>query len=184
MNQFYLVPVLLLTLWAVGSIVTKPTLGSHSQWQSRTVVWIVALSWWLLFDRGLTGLLGWRFLPASSVAACGGLALTTAGLALAVWARFYTGGNWNALVELKKDHQLIRRGPYAIVRHPIYSGFMLATLGTAVMQGELHGLSALALIVTVWGYKSRVEERFLANQFGGEYEQYRRRVKGLTPLVW
>jgi len=91
LNQFYLVPVLLLTLWAVGSIVTKPTLGSHSQWQSRTVVWIVALSWWLLFDRGLTGLLGWRFLPASSVAACGGLALTTAGLALALWARLYIG---------------------------------------------------------------------------------------------
>jgi protein-S-isoprenylcysteine O-methyltransferase Ste14 len=109
----------------------------------------VALSWWLLFDRGWTGLLGWRFLPASSVAAYGGLALTTAGLALAVWARFYIGGNWSALVELKKDHQLIRRGPYVIVRHPIYSGFMLATLGTAVMQGELHGLLALALIVTV-----------------------------------
>jgi protein-S-isoprenylcysteine O-methyltransferase Ste14 len=99
-------------------------------------------------------------------------------------AFLYRGGSWSALVELKKDHQLIRRGPYAIVRHPIYSGLMLATLGTAVMQGELHGLSALALIVTVWGYKSRVEERFLANQFGGEYEQYRRRVKGLTPLVW
>jgi protein-S-isoprenylcysteine O-methyltransferase Ste14 len=69
------------------------------------------------------------------------------------------------------------------VRHPIYSGFMLATLGTAVMQGELHGLLALALIVTVWGYKSRVEERFLVKQFGGEYEQYRR-VKGRIPFVW
>lgn len=74
--------------WAVGSIVTKSTLGSHSEWQPRTVVWIVALSWWLLFDRGWTGLLGWRFLPASSVAAYGGLALMTSGLALAVWARF------------------------------------------------------------------------------------------------
>lgn len=73
--------------WAVGSIVTKSTLGSHSEWQPRTVVWIVALSWWLLFDRGWTGLLGWRFLPASLVAAYGGLALMTSGLALAVWAR-------------------------------------------------------------------------------------------------
>ena len=63
-------------------------------------------------------------------------------------AFLYRGGSWSALVELKKDHQLIRRGPYAIVRHPIYSGLMLATLGTAVMQGELHGLLALALIVT------------------------------------
>lgn len=69
------------------------------------------------------------------------------------------------------------------MRHSIYSGFMLATLGTAVMQGELHGLLALALIVTVWGYKSRVEERFLVKQFGSEYEQYRR-VKGRIPFVW
>lgn len=60
---------------------------------------------------------------------------------------------------------------------------MLATLGTAVMQGELHGLLALALIVTVRGYKSRVEERFLVKQFGGGYEQYRR-VKGRIPFVW
>jgi len=67
--------------------------------------------------------------------------------ASAMGASLYRG-DWSALVELKKDHQLIRRGPYAIVRHPIYSGFMLATLGTAVMQGELHGLLALALIVT------------------------------------
>ena len=88
-------------------------------------------------------------------------------MALAVWARFYIGGNWSAVVEVKKDHQLIRRGPYAIVWHPIYSGFMLATLGTEVMQGEPHGLLALALIVTVWGYKSRVEEGFLVKQFGG-----------------
>ena len=203
LNQFYRIPVLLLRdeyanrpisagflalvrgLRLVGS---RLDCDQVNPWLAFRVAiahgcGIVALSWWLLFDRGWTGLLGWRFLPASSVAAYGGLALTTAGLALAVWARFYIGGNWSALVELKKDHQLIRRGPYAIVRHPIYSGFMLATLGTAVMQGELHGLLALTLIVTVWGYKSGVEERFLMKQFGGEYEQYRRRFKGLIPFV-
>jgi protein-S-isoprenylcysteine O-methyltransferase Ste14 len=149
-----------LAAWAIGSIVTKQTIGSYSGWQSRTVVWIVAFCWWLLFDRNLIGLLGWRFLPATPLAAYGGLALTAVGLGLAVWAQFYLGGNWSTLVELKKDHQLIRSGPYAIVRHPIYSGFMPASLGTTIMQREMHGLLAFALITAVWGYKSRLEETF------------------------
>ncbi len=113
-----------------------------------------------------------------------GFAITVAGLAFAVWARFYIGRNWDGLVALKEDHQLVRGGPYAIVRHPIYSGFMLATLGTAIADGEVAGLVSTAMIVIAWGYKARVEEAFMIEQFGAEYLQYRRDVKGLIPLVW
>ena len=171
-------------VWMVGSVMTKQTIGSYSDWQSRVVVWIVAVCWWLLLDWRITGPLAWKFLPATAAANYIGLALTVAGLALAVWARFYLGSNFSVLVELKKDHELIRRGPYAFVRHPIYSGFMLASLGTALIQGELHGLLAFALIATVWTYKSRLEDQFLLKQFGAEYDQYRGRVKGLIPFVW
>ena len=171
-------------IWLIGSLLTKQTIGSFSDRRSRIAVWIVALSWWLLFDRNLAGVLGMHFVPETEFGAYAGLALTAAGLTLAVWARFYLGGNWGTLVELKKDHQLIRSGPYTIVRHPIYSGFMLATLGTAIMQRELHGLLAFVLITVVWTYKSRLEEAFLIGQFGDEYDQYRKRVKGLIPFVW
>jgi len=171
-------------VWAIGSILTKQTIGSYSDWQSRIAVWIVAMSWWLLFNRNFSGILGSQFLPQTEVGPYAGLLLTAAGLALAVWARFYLGGNWSGLVELKKDHQLIRGGPYTIVRHPIYSGFMLATLGTAILQRELHGLLAFVLIAIVWSYKSRLEEAFLLKQFGAEYAQYRKHVKGLIPFVW
>lgn len=171
-------------IWAIGSIVAKQTIGSYSDWQSRVVVLIVGVCWWLLFDTTLSGLLGWEFLPPSAAGNYGGLALTVAGLALAVWARFYLGGNWSTLVELKKDHQLIRSGPYTIVRHPIYSGFISATLGTAILQRKLHGLLAFLLMTVVWSYKSRLEEAFLVDQFGAEYDRYRKQVRGLIPFVW
>lgn len=171
-------------VWAISAVATKQTIGSHSDWQSRVVVWIVALAWWFLFDRRLAGPLAWRFVPMVSAASYGGVMLTIAGLGLALWARFYLGGNWSALVELKQDHQLVQSGPYSIVRHPIYSGFVLATLGTAMLYGELRGLIAFALILTAWGYKSRLEEAFLLKQFGAQYDQYRRQVKGLIPFIW
>ena len=113
-----------------------------------------------------------------------GLALTLIGLAFSVWARFCIGKNWSARIELKQGHQLIRRGPYAIVRHPIYLGFMLATLGTAIAFAEWSGLLAFALIVLAWGYKARLEESAMIEQFGSEYEEYRRNVKGFIPFVW
>jgi protein-S-isoprenylcysteine O-methyltransferase Ste14 len=106
------------------------------------------------------------------------------GLAFAVWARFSIGRNWDGLVALKENHQLMRSGPYAIVRHPIYSGFMLATFGTAMVGGKVAGLVSTALIILAWGYKSRVEEEFMIKQFGAEYEQYRHDVKALIPLIW
>ena len=85
-------------------------------------------------------------------------------------------------MELKRDHQLIRTGPYAMVRHPIYSGFMLAALGTAFVYGQLHELLAFVLILIAWTYKSRLEEAFLMEQFGAEYDQYRKQVKGCDPI--
>jgi protein-S-isoprenylcysteine O-methyltransferase len=101
-----------------------------------------------------------------------------------VWARFHIGRNWSPQIEIKEDHQLIGNGPYAVVRHPIYSGFMLATLGTAIAFGELSGLLSFMLIVTAWGYKAGLEERAMLEQFGAEYERYRQKVKGLIPFVW
>ena len=93
------------------------------------------------------------------------------------------GANWSALVTIKQDHQIIRRGPYALVRHPIYSGGLLALFGTAIAFGELRGLAGFALVFIAWWLKSRLEESFLESQFGASYTQYKREVKGLIPFV-
>jgi len=125
-----------------------------------------------------------HFIDGTSGTVGVGLALTAVGLAFSVWARLCIGKNWSARIELKQGHQLIRKGPYAIVRHPIYLGFMMATLGTAIVFAEWSGLLAFALIVAAWGYKARLEESAMTEQFGSEYEQYRRKVKALIPFVW
>lgn len=70
------------------------------------------------------------------------------------------------------------------MRHPIYAGFMLATLGTAIVFGEVGGLVSTALVVICWGYKAHLEESFMVEQFGAEYEDYRHHVKALIPGVW
>jgi len=172
-------------LWAIAGVTVKQTVQSQFDLRSRGPVWVVILAWFLLLNpRYRPGLLGLRFVPMTEAVAYAGLAITVIGLVFAVWARFYIGRNWDGLIALKEDHQLVRRGPYAIVRHPIYSGFMLATLGTAIAQGQLAGLVSTVMIVLAWGYKSRVEERFMTARFGAEYDQYRREVKALVPMVW
>ncbi len=183
-----IIPILwpgIFVLWAIAGATAKRTVRAQFDLRARAPVWVVILAWFLLLDpRFRPGLLGLRFVPMTDATAYTGFALTAFGLAFAVWARFCIGRNWDGLVALKEDHQLVRGGPYAIVRHPIYSGFMLATLGTAIVDGEVAGLVSTAMIVVAWGYKARVEEAFMIEQFGAEYEQYRRDVKGLIPLIW
>lgn len=128
--------------------------------------------------------LGQRFVPATDVWPWVGAAVTVAGAAVAVWARFYLGSNWSPTVTVKEKHELIRSGPYRVVRHPIYTGLLLAILGTAIYVGEWRGLFALGLALAAWKIKSLREEQFMQSEFGEEYEQYRREVKGLVPFVW
>ncbi len=172
-------------IWAISGFTVKNTVGSRSDVRARLLVWGVMLGWFLLFSpRFQPGLLSERFVPMGPAAAYIGFLLTVAGLGFALWARFAIGRNWGGLITVQKDHKLVRSGPYAIVRHPIYSGFMLATFGTAIAFGEISGLVATALVVLSWGYKSRLEERFMIEKFGAEYEQYRHEVNALIPGVW
>jgi protein-S-isoprenylcysteine O-methyltransferase Ste14 len=181
----YLLWMAIFAIWAIASLWVKRTTESSSDASSRIAIWAITLSWWLVLRPGAwQGVWGTRFVPEGAPGLYAGFGLTIIGLAFAVWSRFYIGKNWDGMVVLKENHQLMRRGPYGIVRHPIYSGFMLATLGTAMVQGEVWRLSSVALIVIAWGYKARMEEKFLIERFGDQYEQYRRDVKALVPAVW
>jgi protein-S-isoprenylcysteine O-methyltransferase Ste14 len=138
----------------------------------------------LLFtDRLSLGVLNMRFVPLERSWALAGITVTYAGVALAIWARKILGGNWSATVTVKQDHSLVRQGPYATVRHPIYSGLLLAGLGTALAIGELHSLLAVGIGIAGFYTKAKLEERFMIEHFGREYEEYRRHTWALVPFV-
>ncbi len=137
-------------------------------------------------DRFLLRSLSARFVPATAGWQELGAALNVAGCAIAIWSRFYLGRNWSATVTVKEDHESIRSGPYSVARHPIYSGFLLAILGTAIYGGEWKGLVALALVLISWKLKTVREESFIfmESELGEQYVRYRHEVKSLVPFVW
>ena len=125
-----------------------------------------------------------RFLPDLVLFRLIGLVLVIAGVFLACWARHTLGRNWSVAAQLKREHELIQSGPYRFVRHPIYSGLLLAFLGTAVMIGEWRALVAFAIILASFLYKFRVEESLLRMHFGDSYFQYASRTRALIPTVY
>jgi protein-S-isoprenylcysteine O-methyltransferase len=172
-------------VWLIGAFTTKASVRRQSAGSRLREISPLTLAFVLL--RSNPGLMPWlavRFVPRTFEWESAGAVVTVAGLVTAIWARFYLGRNWSATVTVKQDHQFIRSGPYSVVRHPIYSGLLLGMLGTAIYVGEIRGLLAVALATWGWKMKSRVEEAFMASEFGHEYNLYRRQVKALVPFVW
>jgi len=124
-----------------------------------------------------------RFLPSAPWSIWTGAALVAAGLLFTVWARVHLGRNWSGTVTVKHDHELVTDGPYAIVRHPIYSGLLLAFVGSAIACGEWRGVLAVTVVAAALWRKLRLEERWMGEQFGAQYERYRRSVAALVPFV-
>jgi len=129
------------------------------------------------------GLLSNRLLSPTHRVFFVGIALVVAGLLFTIWARLYLGRNWSGVVTLKKDHELVRGGPYRFVRHPIYSGLLLAIAGSAVVRGEWRGVLALIIAFVALWRKLRLEERWLGEAFGEQYAAYRAEVAALIPFV-
>jgi protein-S-isoprenylcysteine O-methyltransferase Ste14 len=175
----------LAAIWLIGAFTTKPSVRRESTRSRLRVTALGALAVVIGFTKYFEfGWLARPFVPATRTVAYAGLALVFAGISFAVWARFYLGGNWSGVVTVKKDHNLVRQGPYAIVRHPIYSGLLLAILGSVVVYRELRGVIAVVLFLVMLRLKSLTEERFMTEKFGLEYRQYQQQVKALIPFIW
>jgi protein-S-isoprenylcysteine O-methyltransferase Ste14 len=111
------------------------------------------------------------------------VAVTLLGLLFTWWARLYLGRLWSSSVTRKADHRVVDTGPYAIVRHPIYTGLIVAAFATAILKGAPSGLAGASLITLGFAIKARLEERFLREQLGPDaYDSYRRRVPMLIPF--
>jgi len=124
-----------------------------------------------------------RFVPDRREIRTVALIMIIAGLGISVWARRHIGQFWSARVTLKEGHQLIQSGPYARVRHPIYSGIALAMIRTALFMGEWRALLGAAILIIGHWFKARREEALLESKFGPAYEEYRNRTGSLMPRL-
>jgi len=111
-----------------------------------------------------------------------GLALFVLGLALAVWARIYIGRNWGMPMSEKADPELVTTGPYSAIRHPIYSGIILAMIGTTLAV-SLYWLIAVVLVGAYFLYSATMEERYMTEVFPDAYPRYKQSTKMLIPFV-
>jgi len=172
-------------IWVAAAFGSKRTVKKQSSKTRLVEIFCMVAALELLFNPyAWSGILRLRILPDQPLYGWLSLLITCAGMVFTLRARFFLGRNWSGTVTVKENHELIRSGPYAIVRHPIYSGLSLAFLGTAIGFGELRGFIGLPILVFGWKYKSIVEERFMTEQFGEQYRRYRGEVKGLIPFIW
>ncbi|SEE13852.1 Protein-S-isoprenylcysteine O-methyltransferase Ste14 [Rhizobiales bacterium GAS191] len=174
--------------WIIAALNVKATLRRESLAQRlmHVVPLFICAALFLPLKLLLTFLpqaLSFRFLPHSGLVEAAGLALLVAGLAFAVWARWHLGRNWSGAIALKSDHTLIRSGPYGLVRHPIYTGLLLALLGSAIALGEWRGLLGLAFASGAILLRVGAEDALMAQTFGDAYRDYRRRTKALIPFL-
>lgn len=123
-------------------------------------------------------------LPQGGIVFYFGYAVQVTGLCLAFWARATLGRNWSGRVTIKEEHELVTRGPYQRLRHPIYSGALLAVVGSAIALGWIGGLITIVLFLGVFVHKIRLEERMLIAHFGDAYMQYRSKTNALILFVW
>jgi protein-S-isoprenylcysteine O-methyltransferase Ste14 len=178
--------VLWLMYWGISAANVKQAVRAESPLSrfGKYVLPLIVAVLLMMDARWLNGtVLCERFVPAREWVVWLGFILTLAGLAFACWARVILGRNWSGVVQLKQDHELIVRGPYSMVRHPIYTGLLLAFLGSALAIGEWRALLATVIVAISFWRKLRLEERWLLDLFGQQYADYMQRVKALVPWL-
>lgn len=175
-----------LMYWGISALRVKPAVRVESRASrlGRHVLLVILAALLLRRYAWFNGsFLNERFVPDHMWIVWLGVGLAVIGVAFTCWARVVLGQNWSGTVQLKQDHELIVRGPYSFVRHPIYTGLLVAFFGTALAIGEWHALFSVALLATAFWRKLRLEERWLCELFGEPYRNYMRRVKALVPWV-
>jgi len=170
--------------WFVAARLVKQNRREESALSRAAHIVPLGIAAWLLWAPALRGhFLEGRFLPASPATYWTGVVIVALGLLFAIWARNVLGRNWSGIVTLKQDHELIRSGPYRYVRHPIYTGLLIAFAGSAIARGEWRGLLALAIAFAALWRKLKLEEQWMIETFGDAYRRYRDEVRALIPFV-
>jgi protein-S-isoprenylcysteine O-methyltransferase Ste14 len=171
-------------IWVLAGVSTKRTVYRETPAQRlRYWVLLVVACFLLLYGRRLPYPLNLDIVPLVATTAWAAAVLCVIGLAFALWARVTLGRNWSGMVTLKEGHELVERGPYRFVRHPIYTGIVTMFFATALAQGHLSGFLGTLLMFASFWIKLRDEEKLMLQQFPERYADYRRRTKCIVPFV-
>jgi serine phosphatase RsbU (regulator of sigma subunit)/protein-S-isoprenylcysteine O-methyltransferase Ste14 len=175
--------ILLLGYWTIASLFVRKTKSQEPIWRRMQHMIPFGLAFFLILNRHryffLYGVIypthwdDWIVYP--------GLIMAAGGFAVAIWARVYLGRYWSGIITFKEGHKVIDTGPYRFVRHPIYTGWLLAALGSAVTAGTLDGFVGVEMLILAFVIKLHREERLLITELGDEYRQYIERVP--SPIV-
>ena len=172
----------MMVYWSAAAKRSAPAVRAESAASRSTHQLMLNLALLLAFIR--FPWTGARWLPVSLLVVSVGLIIQVGSMLLDIWAMRCLGRNWSSAVTIKVDHELVRSGPYRLVRHPIYTAMIGMYLGTAIVSGELHGLLGVALCAVAYWRKTRMEEHGLREVFGKTYEEYRRESWALVPWVF
>lgn len=171
-------------VWLVGLAFTKRTVRSQPIGQRIFQMALVLFGFLLLGSQYMRGgWLGRNFMTTTSATESIGVAITIAGCLFAIWARITIGSNWSGRATVKAGHELIVKGPYAIARHPIYTGILIGAIGTGLAMAQWRCLLGFALIALVFAAKIGQEEKLMMQTFPEAYPRYRQQVKALIPGV-
>ena len=176
--------ILLFAYWTIASLFVRKT-KSAEPILPRLQYFFLYLAFYLIFSRSgyyllhgpvyRTGWVNWVVYP--------GLTMVAAGFAIAIWARVSLGRYWSGIITLKEGHKVVDSGPYRFVRHPIYTGWLLAALGSAITAGTVDAFAGVELLALVFAVKLHREERLLTARLGDEYRRYMEKVPGAI-LPW
>ena len=170
--------------WAISALRTRSTFKRRQRCGPMLLVLLAAVLAWAILASWLpASLLQQQGIPDGVGAGLAGISVTILGLGLAVWARVHLGKNWSARPAIQVDHKLIRTGPYRFVRNPIYTGLLVGYAGTAIVIGALWAFILILFVLVAFLGKIWAEEKFLLEEFGEAYKEYRRKVKALIPFL-
>jgi protein-S-isoprenylcysteine O-methyltransferase Ste14 len=176
--------IIFVVVWLLGAVSTKRTIYRESS-AARARYWLVLVIGYFLVIKSssLPPPFDWLVVAHTKFGAWIGAFLCLSGLLFAIWARVILGRNWSGVITLKEEHELIVRGPYRVVRHPIYTGILAMFAGTAIAMGYFGGFLGLLLAFVSFWLKLKREEDLMLKHFPAKYAAYRRRVKRIIPFL-
>ena len=173
--------IVMIVYWNISARSIRPVAKAEDAKSTQRRQLLLNLAILMLFVPipGLTR----QFIAPTRAAVATGFTVQVGSALFYFWTKRYLGRFWSSAVAIMKDHQLVRSGPYRLIRHPLYTGMLGMFFGTAIVSGQYHALIGTALGVFAYWGKIRIEERALSEAFGAEYDDYKHHSSALIPWL-